>query len=97
MIDYKFSGRCCKHTLKVKFGDHTLPQVTWLSYIEFFIQNDGELKGNVNRRIQTRWIEWKCALSVVCDRKAPLNLKAKFYLTTIRPVMLYVKGIEYWW
>ena len=58
------------------------------------IQNDGEMEGDVNHRIQAGWMKWRSASGVICDRKVPLKLKGKFYRTAIRPAMLY--GTECW-
>ncbi|KAM1152002.1 hypothetical protein FF1_034659 [Malus domestica] len=61
---------------------------------ESILQKNGELDGDLNHRIQARWMKWKSASTVLCDRHMSLKLKGKFYRTTIRPTMLY--GSECW-
>ena len=58
------------------------------------LQENGELDGDLNHRIQAGWMKCKSASGVLCDRRRPLKLKGKFYRTAIRPAMLY--GTECW-
>ncbi|KAL5162025.1 hypothetical protein HKD37_07G019211 [Glycine soja] len=58
------------------------------------IQDDGEIEGDVNHRIQAGWMKWRKASGVLCDAKVPIKLKGKFYRTAVRPAILY--GTEYW-
>ncbi|GJY16387.1 ADP-ribosylation factor-like protein 8A [Tanacetum coccineum] len=44
--------------------------------------------------IRTRWVKWRAAAGVLCDRKVSLKLKGRFYRVAIRPAMLY--GSECW-
>ncbi|KAH1206129.1 Craniofacial development protein 2 [Glycine max] len=57
-------------------------------------QDDGEIEGDVNHRIQAGWMKWRKASGVLCDAKVPIKLKGKFYRTAIRPAILY--GTECW-
>jgi len=41
--------------MEVKLGDHIVPQVTWFKYLEFIVQNDGEIETCVNYHIQFEW------------------------------------------
>jgi len=41
----------------VKIGDHIIPQVTRFKYLGSIVQNDGEVKGHVNHRIQDGWLK----------------------------------------
>ena len=63
-------------------------------YLGSILQENGELDGDLNHRIQAGWMKWKSASGVLCDRRMPLKLKGKFYRTAIRPAMLY--GTECW-
>ncbi|KAH1193243.1 hypothetical protein GmHk_19G054335 [Glycine max] len=58
------------------------------------IEDDGEIEGNVNHRIQAGWMKWRKASGVLCDAKVPIKLKGKFYRTAVRPAILY--GTECW-
>jgi hypothetical protein len=62
----------------VRVGDHIIPQVTYFKYLGSIVQNDGEV-GDVNHRIQARWLKWRSSSGVLCDAKVPLKLKANFY------------------
>ncbi|KAH1221829.1 Craniofacial development protein 2 [Glycine soja] len=57
-------------------------------------QDDGEIDGDVNHRIQAGWMKWRKASGVLCDAKVPIKLKGKFYRTAVRPAILY--GTECW-
>jgi len=89
-----FSKRRSGSTLKMKVGDHIIPQVTRFKYLGSIVQNDGEIEVDVNHRIQDGWLKWRRASGVLCDKKVPLKLKGKFYRTVVRPPMLY--GTECW-
>jgi len=93
-MECNFSKRRNIFSLEGKVGDHIIPQVTWFKYLGSIIQNDGEIEGDVNHKIQNGWLKWRSALHVLCDAKLPLKLKGKFYQTTVRPMMLY--GKECW-
>ncbi|KAM1362940.1 hypothetical protein EV2_028684 [Malus domestica] len=63
-------------------------------YLGSILQENGELDGDLNHRIQAGWMKCKSASGVLCDRRRSLKLKGKFYRTAIRPAMLY--GTECW-
>ncbi|KAH1214992.1 Craniofacial development protein 2 [Glycine max] len=52
-------------------------------------EDDGEIEGDVNHRIQAGWMKWRKASGVLCDAKVPIKLKGKFYRTAVRPAILY--------
>ncbi|KAH1225684.1 hypothetical protein GmHk_11G032522 [Glycine max] len=79
---------------EVKIGDHIIPQVTRFKYLGSVIQDDGEIEGDVNHRIQAGWMKWRKTLGVLCDAKVPIKLKGKFYRTAVRSAILY--GTECW-
>lgn len=47
-MECKFNKRRNIFNLEVIVGDHIIPQVTWFKYLAFVVQNDGEIKGNIN-------------------------------------------------
>ena len=93
-MESKFSKRRTNSNLEVRIEDDTIPQVKRFKYLGSIIQNDGEIEGDVNHRIQAGWMKWKSASSVICDKRVTLKLKGKLYRTSIRPAILY--GIECW-
>ena len=58
------------------------------------LQKDGDIDEDVRHRILAGWLKWRQTSSVLYDRKVPQKLKDKFYMTAIRPAMLY--GAECW-
>ena len=93
-MECNFSKRRSRTTLEVKVGDYIIPQVTWFKYLGSIVQNDGEIEADVNHRIQARWLKWRRASGVLCDKKVPLKLKGKFYRAAVRLTLLY--GTECW-
>ncbi|KAL5138398.1 Craniofacial development protein 2 [Glycine soja] len=93
-IPIEFNKRRRVSNSEVKIGDHIIPQVTRFKYLGSVIQDDGEIEGDVNHRIQAGWMKWRKASGVLCDAKVPIKLKGKFYRTAIRPAILY--GTECW-
>ncbi|KAL5147204.1 Ribosomal protein L11 methyltransferase [Glycine soja] len=93
-MECKFNKRRRVSNSEVKIGDHIIPQVTRFKYLGSVIQDDGEIDGDVNHRIQAGWMKWRKAWGVLCDAKVPIKLKGKFYRTAVRPAILY--GTECW-
>ncbi|RZB60825.1 Alcohol dehydrogenase-like 6 [Glycine soja] len=93
-MECKFNKRRRVSNSEVKIGDHIIPQVTRFKYLGSVIQDDGEIDGDVNHRIQAGWMKWRKASGVLCDAKVPIKLKGKFYRTAVRPAILY--GTECW-
>ncbi|KAL5166070.1 FHA domain-containing protein FHA2 [Glycine soja] len=93
-MECKFNKRRRVSNSEVKIGDHIIPQVTRFKYLGSVIQDDGEIEGDVNHRIQAGWMKWRKASGVLCDAKVPIKLKEKFYRTAVRPTILY--GTECW-
>ncbi|KAL5152766.1 Craniofacial development protein 2 [Glycine soja] len=93
-MECKFNKSRRVSNSEVKIGDHIIPQVTRFKYLGSVIQDDGEIEGDVNHRIQAGWMKWRKASGVLCDAEVPIKLKGKFYRTAVRPAILY--GTEYW-
>ncbi|KAL5157229.1 Secretory carrier-associated membrane protein 3 [Glycine soja] len=93
-MECKFNKSRRVSNSEVKIGDHIIPQVTRFKYLGSVIQDDGEIEGDVNHRIQAGWMKWRKASGVLCDAKVPIKLKGKFYQTAVRPAILY--GTECW-
>ncbi|RZB42155.1 Ganglioside-induced differentiation-associated protein 2 [Glycine soja] len=93
-MECKFNKRRRVSNSEVKIGDHIIPQVTRFKYLGSVIQDDGEIEGDVNHRIQAGWMKWRKASGVLCDAKVPIKLNGKFYRTAVRPAILY--GTECW-
>ena len=53
-MNCKFCKRCTNPNLEVKIEDDTISRVTQFRYLGSIIQNDEEVKEDVNHRIQAR-------------------------------------------
>ena len=75
--------------LELKIGDHIIiiPQISRFRYLGCFLQSDWKIDEDVTYGIQATSTKWRNDLGVICKRKMPIELKAKFYQTTIRPTM----------
>lgn len=59
----------------MKVGDYNIPQVTHFKYLGLVIQNDGEIEGDANYRIQIEWLNGGNFLGILRVTKLPLKLK----------------------
>ena len=71
-----------------------VPRKGHFRYLGSMLQKDGDIDADVCHRIKAGWMKWRQASDILCDRRAPQKLKGKFYITAIRPAMLY--GAECW-
>ncbi|PHT72171.1 hypothetical protein T459_22956 [Capsicum annuum] len=73
-----------------KAYDRVLKEIFWrCAYCE-----NGEIDEYVTDRIKVRWMKWRLASGIFCDKKVPLRLKGTFYRVVIRSDLLY--GAECW-
>lgn len=63
-------------------------------YLGSTLAGDGTAAADCNARISAAWSRWRDLTGVLCDKKMPLQLKAKLYKAAVRPVALY--GTECW-
>ena len=78
----------------VKIVDAELPTVTSFKYIGSIFRSEGSSQADVTNRIRIGWMKWKEVSGVMCDRKMPVELKDKVFITIIRRAMTY--GSECW-
>ncbi|KAK6749827.1 hypothetical protein RB195_002063 [Necator americanus] len=55
---------------------------------------DGDIDQESRARVNAAWMKWKMATGVLSEKKVPVRLKLKIYITVVRPVVLY--GCECW-
>ncbi|KAL6545049.1 hypothetical protein OROHE_009956 [Orobanche hederae] len=89
-----FSGETNEEGVEVMISDQIVPRTDKFKHLGSIIQKEGEFEDDVTHRIKARWLRWRAATGVLCDKKVPLKLKGKFYRSAIRPAMLY--GSECW-
>jgi hypothetical protein len=73
----------------VRLNSQVVPKKDTFRYLGSMLQKNGDIDEDVSHRIKIVWLKWCQASVVLCDHRVPLQLKGKFYRTTIRPVMLY--------
>ncbi|XP_070055490.1 uncharacterized protein [Nicotiana tomentosiformis] len=75
--------------MDVRLTSQIIPKKGSSKYLGSVIQGDGEIDEDVTQLIGVGWMKWRLAPGVLCDRKMPLKLKAKFYKAVVRPTILY--------
>jgi hypothetical protein len=89
----------------VRLDGQVVPKKDTFRYLGSMLQKNRDIDEDVSHKIKTGWLKWRQASGVLCDPRVPtkakrhdsmvsLKVKDKFYMTAIRPVMLY--GAEYW-
>ena len=71
-----------------------IKQVEKFKYLGSTLSQEGGCEAEVESRIKAAWGKWREVSGVVCDKKMPVKLKVKIYITVIRPVLMY--GSEVW-
>ena len=69
-------------------------QVNKFKYLGVTISEEGGSEEAVRASVSAGWGKWRDLFGVICDKKMPRELKIKFYMTVIRPILLY--GAECW-
>ena len=70
-----------------------LNQVESFCYLRSVIRQEGGCEEDV-RNSNSAWAKWCDASAAVCDKRMPVKLKRKIYMTVVRPVLIY--GAEIW-
>ncbi|KAF3675032.1 putative pre-mRNA-processing factor 6-like [Capsicum annuum] len=90
----KFNDVRLENKVVVKLKSQVVCKRDSFKYLRSVIQGNGEIDEDVSHRIGARWMKWKLASGVLCDKKVSPKLKGKFYRVAIRPAILY--GAECW-
>ncbi|XP_070044883.1 uncharacterized protein [Nicotiana tomentosiformis] len=88
-LEYKFSGITQEADGDVRLDTQVISRRESFKYLGSIIQKDGEIFEDVTHRIGARWMKWRLASGVLCDKNVLLRLKGKFYKVVVRPTMLY--------
>uniref|UniRef100_A0A8R7VFQ2 Reverse transcriptase domain-containing protein n=1 Tax=Triticum urartu TaxID=4572 RepID=A0A8R7VFQ2_TRIUA len=88
-----FSATRCEEE-EVSLDGQVVPRKDTFRYLGSMLQEDVGIDEDVNHRIKARWMKWRQASGILCDKRVPRKLKDKFYRTAVRPAMLYV--VECW-
>ena len=87
-------GTTTREEEDINLEGQVVPRKATFQYLGSMLQREGEIDEDVSHRIKTGWMKWRQASGVLCDKRVPQKLKGKFYMTAIRPAMLY--GAECW-
>nr|XP_009786371.1 PREDICTED: uncharacterized protein LOC104234498 [Nicotiana sylvestris] len=63
----------------VKLDMQVISRRESLKYLGSIIQKNGEIDEDVTHCIGARWMKWRLASGVLCEKNMPLRLKDKFY------------------
>lgn len=58
-------------------------------YLGSFCQDNGIIDEDVTHKIKMGWLKWRSFTRVLYDRRIPIKVKDKLYITTIRLTLLY--------
>ena len=88
-MKYRFSNSYRNDKESIRLDEQDVPKNERFGYLDSIIQNDSNIDGDVNHRIQADWMKWRRTSGVFCDRTIPLHLKGKFYRIAVRLTLLY--------
>ena len=89
-----FGNRQTHEDIETVLGEDVIRQVDKFKYLGSVIQEDCEVDGDINNRIQAGWCKWRKASGIICDRMVQTKVKGEFYRTAIGPALSY--GSECW-
>ncbi|XP_070007908.1 uncharacterized protein [Nicotiana sylvestris] len=93
-LECKVSGESQGVEGEMRLDSQVIPRRENFKYFGSIVQRDGEIDEDVTHHIGARWMKWRLAPGVLCDKKAPPKRKGKFYRVVVRPTILY--GAECW-
>ncbi|XP_009792092.1 uncharacterized protein [Nicotiana sylvestris] len=74
-LECKFSDGTHDSDVEVKLDAQVIPMRASFTYLGSIIQYNREIDEDVAHRIRARWMKWRLAFDVLCDRNMPLRLK----------------------
>ena len=63
----------------VKMEDTKVPRVEIFKYLRSTVQESGNCKREITRRVQAGWNGWRKVSGVICDKRLPAKVKEKVY------------------
>ena len=76
----------------VKMEDAKVQRVKEFKYLGSTVQESGDCKKEVKKRVQAGWKGWRKVSGVICNRRLQARVKGKVYSSVVRPAMVY--GLE---
>ena len=86
-MECKFNKNRNRNEGVVKIDNQEIPRSDHFRYLGSIMHKEGDIVDDVAHRIRTRWLKWRGASGVLCNKRIPLKLKGKFYKIAIRPAM----------
>nr|XP_016465244.1 PREDICTED: uncharacterized protein LOC107788098 [Nicotiana tabacum] len=78
-LECKFIVGAHEAEVEVKLDTQVIPRRDSFKYLGSVIQDNGEIYEDVAHRIGVRWIKWRLAYGILCDKNVPPRHKGKFY------------------
>lgn len=73
----------------LRLGVMRVNRVKNFKYLGSVVEETGEMRKEINHRIQCGWNNWRGVSGVICDRRVPIRLKGKVHKSVVRPAMTY--------
>ncbi|XP_070043830.1 uncharacterized protein [Nicotiana tomentosiformis] len=93
-LECKFSAEPREVGVDVRLESQVIPSRGSFKYLRSVIQGGWVIDEDVTYRIGVRWMKWRLASGVLCDKRVPPILKGRFYKAVVRPAMMY--GTKCW-
>ncbi|XP_070006864.1 uncharacterized protein [Nicotiana sylvestris] len=76
-LECKFGAEPTEAGVEVRLDSEVIPKRSSFEYLGSVIQGKREIDEDVTYRIGVRWMKWRLASGVLCDKKVPTLLKGK--------------------
>ena len=76
----------------VKMEDKNVLKVKQFKYLKLTVQESGDCKREVKKRLQTGWNGWRKVSGIICHPRLPTRVKGKVYSLVVRPARVF--GLE---
>jgi len=70
-------------------GGDEVKEVERFKYSGSFVQKNWDFDEDMKNEIRYGWIMWREISDVLCNKRITMRLKGKFYMSVVRPTMLY--------
>ncbi|XP_016476031.1 uncharacterized protein LOC107797642 [Nicotiana tabacum] len=71
-LECKFSDGTYDADVEVKLDAQVIPKRATFKYLGSIIQDNWEIDEDIAHRIGARWMKWRLASDILCDRNVPL-------------------------
>ena len=88
-MEFSFEQNDQGNRPQLKILGEEVERVTHFKYLGTSIEEEGGMETEIAKRVGAGWMNWKKCSGVLCDKRMPVKLKGKVYITVVRLVMLY--------